>query len=544
MKSRLRLLLIVLVPLAAVVVLALVLPGLLAPAPTPGGTPAFSTDTPRPTATTTPTPSDTPTPTLTPPPTRTPTGTPTPTRTATATPAIWLAPCQLGHQVTARCGTFAVPENRADPNSRTIDLHVAVIKATYPDAKQEPIFFISGLPGGAATEDFVWTVSALPELHLEHDFVLVDRRGAGGSHPLLCPDDPPNVFELTAEQIDLVYAPWAQGCLAKIDGDARYYTTDVAMDDLDDVRAALGYDRIHLWGDAYGATAIQYYLLQHGDRVRTATLTGAALLGTHAQEQWPRTRQDALEALFAACAADAACSAAFPKLQTEVEAVLDQLDSGPVSVSVVDPQTRRSVSISFTRNALHAVVTQMLLDTAQARTLPRLIHQAYGRRYAGLAQAYVQVLSASNAMTRIMMRAPVYCYEDWATVSSTVLTRQARGTYFATEELNLALVQQSACQFLPPSPLPEGFAAGISSGLPVLILQGDADPETPPEFVAGAKAALPNSLVVVFPGEAHAMADQTCRFTLFTQFIQQGTTANLDTNCVQALRLPQFDTRR
>lgn len=540
MKSRATLFLLILVPLALVVLLALVLPGMLVPAATPG----VPTDTPRPTATITPTPSDTPTPTLTPPPTRTPTGTPTPTRTATATPMIWLAPCQLGHQVTARCGTFAVPENRADPNSRTIDLRVAVIKATYPDARQEPIFFISGLPTGAATEDFVWTVAALPELHLEHDFVLVDRRGTGGSHPLLCPDDPPNVIELTAEQIGLVYAPWAQGCLGKIDGDVRYYTTDVAMDDLDDVRAALGYDRINLWGDAYGATAIQYYLLQHGDHVRTATLTGAALLGTHAQEQWPRTRQDALEALFAACAADPVCNTAYPKLPAEFEAVLDGLDAGPASVNVVDPQTRRTVSVSFTRNALHAVVTQMLLDTAQARTLPHLIHQAYGRKYTGLAQAYLQILSATNDMTRNMMRAPLYCYEDWAAADSKVLTRQARGTYFATEELNLALVRQSACQFLPPNPLPEGFAAGISSAVPVLILQGYADPETPPEFVAGAEAALPNSLVVAFPGEAHAMADQTCRFTLFTQFIRQGTIEGLDTGCVQALRLPQFDTRR
>lgn len=540
MKSRATLFLLILVPLALVVLLAVFLPGLLAPAATPG----VPTDTPRPTATASLTPSDTPTPTITPPPTRTPTGTPTPTRTATATPMIWLAPCQLGHLVTARCGTFAVPENRADPNSRTIDLRVAVIKATYPDARQEPIFFISGLPTGAATEDFAWTVSALPDLHLEHDFVLVDRRGAGGSHPLLCPDDPPNVFELAAEQIDSVYAPWAQGCLGKIDGDVRYYTTDVAMDDLDDVRAALGYDRIHLWGDAYGATAIQYYLVLHGDHVRTATLTGAALLGTHAQEQWPRTRQDALEALFAACAADAACNTAYPKLPAEFEAVLDQLDAGPVSVNVVDPQTRRAVAISFTRGALHAVVTQMLLDTAQARTLPRLIHQAYGRKYTGLAQAYVQVLSATDDMTRNMMRAPLYCYEDWAAVDSKVLTRQARGTYFATEELNLALVRQSACQFLPPNPLPEGFAAGISSAVPVLVFQGYADPETPPEFVAGAEAALPNSLVVAFPGEAHAMADQTCRFTLFTQFIRQGTIEGLDTGCVQALRLPQFDTRR
>ena len=66
----------------------------------------------------------------------------------------------------------------------------------------------------------------------------------------------------------------------------QFYTTSEAMDDLDDVREALGYDKINLVGYSYGATAAQYYLRQHEEHVRTMTLGGGSLLDVPVFELW------------------------------------------------------------------------------------------------------------------------------------------------------------------------------------------------------------------------------------------------------------------
>src|SRR2546429_6378996 len=58
--------------------------------------------------------------------------------------------------------------------------------------------------------------------------------------------------------------------------DLTKYTTSIAMDDLDDVRAWLGYDRINLFGASYGTQAVLVYMRQHPEHVRSAILLAVA----------------------------------------------------------------------------------------------------------------------------------------------------------------------------------------------------------------------------------------------------------------------------
>src|SRR5690242_15245670 len=91
-----------------------------------------------------------------------------------------MTPCTIG-SAAAVCGTLSVPEDRATPAGRTIDLRVAVLPATGPTVRADPVVFLDGGPGGAATEDFGWIADVMAALHVDHDFVLVDQRGTGGS---------------------------------------------------------------------------------------------------------------------------------------------------------------------------------------------------------------------------------------------------------------------------------------------------------------------------------------------------------------------------
>ncbi len=58
------------------------------------------------------------------------------------------------------------------------------------------------------------------------------------------------------------------------DSDLRQYTTSIAVRDLDDVRRALGYQRINLFGNSYGTRVAQHYARRYPKATRTLILDG------------------------------------------------------------------------------------------------------------------------------------------------------------------------------------------------------------------------------------------------------------------------------
>jgi pimeloyl-ACP methyl ester carboxylesterase len=219
-----------------------------------------------------------------------------------------------------------VYENREAHSGRMISLNVAVIKAQSPDPAPDPIFYLAGGPGDAATAD--GARQQFPSsLSYNHDLVFVDQRGTGGSNRVLIPSDSPDLSGMTPEEADAAARAWVEKPLSEIDMDPQYYTTSVAMDDLDEVRQALGYDKIDLVGYSYGATAAQYYLRQHEEHVRTVFLGVGSLLDVPVFELWAHSSQRVFDLIFDRCQAETACKSAFPNLLDEFNALMERLAS-------------------------------------------------------------------------------------------------------------------------------------------------------------------------------------------------------------------------
>ena len=188
-------------------------------------------------------------------------------------------PCVV-QGIDARCGTFVVPENRTKPNGRTIGLHVVVLPAFSKPARKDAVTYLAGGPGEAATEQAADLSRQLSALNLYRDILLVDQRGTGRSSP--------------------------DG------GDVTQYGTRMAMDDLDAVRAALGYRQLDVIGSSYGATAAQVYLKLHPSSVRTLILSGATAIDVPFFDRYAVNAQRALDQLANLCASDPDCRKAFP----------------------------------------------------------------------------------------------------------------------------------------------------------------------------------------------------------------------------------------
>lgn len=465
--------------------------------------------------------------------------------TAVTQPPILLAgtpmtACVIGG-VLAACGTLPVPEDRSNTRSRQIRLKVAVIPAISPVPKADPLFVLDGGPGGAATEDLGWTATTFLTLHTDRDFVLVDQRGTGGSNRLVAPPSP-DTSGLTEAQAAATVKAWVSGVLATLPGDPRFYTTSVAMDDVDDVRAALGYDLIDLYGASYGATAAQYYLRQHADHVRSVVLDGGSLLDVPLFEHIAPSSQRALNLLFSRCDSDTSCHAAFPNVRSEFEAVLARLRQHSVTTSVIDPQTSKPAVIDlvgFTSGVHVALLTANVMAE-----LPVMIHAAYAGEWDQVAQAALAAGGGSGGDEgSLVMSSIIRCSEAWARFRVDQTTRLGAGSYLRDDEVAIATAQARTCPFLPAGVVPTNDGSAVRSDVAVLLLNGGADPQDPPQNVVDAPKDLPNSLSVVVPGHGHTVGHLGCMPSIVSAFVEAGTATGLDTACVATgVPLPPFVT--
>lgn len=470
------------------------------------------------------------------------TSTPTvsPTETPPQKPSITLRPCTWG-STSAQCGTLRVYENRDARSGRMIDLRVAVIRASSDHPAPDPIFYLAGGPGDAATEDayhqqFPYSLSE------NHDLVFVDQRGTGGSNRVLIPNDQPDLTGLTPEEIDTSVQAWVARVLEEIDMDPRFYTTSLAMDDLDEVREALGYDKINLYGYSYGATAAQYYLRQHEDHVRTMILGGGTLLDIPVFERWATNGQQALDKIFDRCQADTTCQAAFPNIRDEFKALQARLAAQPVTLGN-DSQT---VNVTLTSDVFAATIRNMTKDSKHDPGLPLLVHQAYqANDWNGLTQFFADG-GGPEWWGNQFMEHIIRCSEKWAAFDPEAVSRLSEGSYLKGWDVSLAQNQAFSCKYTPAGETPEGLAPQPGSQVPALIFNGEVDPIGPPENMAGAKALWPNSLAVVLPFAGHSFSDYgtiVCMWSMMDEFIQSGSVEGLHTDCLKTITAPAFATR-
>src|SRR4029453_2052697 len=136
-----------------------------------------------------------------------------------------------------------------------------------------------------------------------------------------------------------VAADGVRRCPERLEAAPRHYTHADALADLDEIRQRLGDRRINLWGGSWGTRAALLYTMTYPQAVRSAVLDGAVSLSM----EFPRTvatqAQRALEALFSACAADAACAAAHADVREQLATLLARLDAGPMRGAVRPPPT-------------------------------------------------------------------------------------------------------------------------------------------------------------------------------------------------------------
>jgi len=451
-----------------------------------------------------------------------------------------LKPCRLsGIDEELLCGKLTVYENRKTRTGRTLDLKVVVLPAFDQKTKAEPLFDLAGGPGAASTEGAPFYAGPGKEYRRRHDVICVDQRGTGQSNRLSIPQEKTPQHYLR-EMYPVDYVKEMRHALEQR-ADLTKYTTSIAMDDLDDVRAWLGYDKINVFGWSYGTRAALVYMRQHPEHVRSAILLCVAPMDLKMPLHHSEAAERALDLLLNECEQDAACHAAFPQIREDWKNTLAQLEKEPARVEYSPPKTRAPTTLRIERDVFAEKIRTWMYGRDKAARIPLIVHHAADGDFAPFLQQAIGPSIPDFVADGMYLSAT--CAEDVPFIDQEEAARLNTGNPFG----NYRVLQQTrACGMWPRGEIPPDFLEPVQSNTPVLIFSGNMDPITPPKYGEEVARHLPNSRHVVIREAGHGpqgLSDPGCLDRIAIEFLDKGDAQNLDVSCVDRMARPPFATK-
>ena len=446
---------------------------------------------------------------------------------------IGLTPCHidlLAEQVL--CGVHDVFADRERQSGARVPIHVAVLPALRRRIERDPLFLMAGGPGQGARGLAPVAARYFREIRRHRDIVLVDLRGTGASGPLQCGaagnDD---AFLKEEDAADL-----ARQCLREIDADPRFYTHQQSLADLNEIRAALGYDRINLWGGSWGTRAALLFALRYPEVTRTVILDGAVALAMGFPRTAAADAQAALVRLIDRCRDDARCRTTFPDPRAEIDRFFQRFSGGKAAVTIRHPRTHAPASGTLSRGVAADILRGALYTPRDAAAVLYLIRQAADGDFAPLLAQLVRTASVTTDDMALGATMAVLCSEDVPSVAAIDFAAEAAGSVFGTTYADVWRARCVAWRAGPP--LPE--SAAITSEVPALILSGGADPVTPPRAGELMTRHFTRHRHVVVPNAAHNASFSGCVPALIAKFLADGHGDGLDVACTSRVAWPAF----
>ncbi len=401
-------------------------------------------------------------------------------------------PSSLGAEGQAyACGDLTVWEDRV-ARGRTIRLHYIRFESTA--ASNNATIYLDGGPGGDG-QNMVQFAAALGEpflggLKVDGDFLVLGQRGTSRSIPFL------DCFEVDCSDL-------------ADQADVRQYNTAANADDVDDLRAALGYEKLNLYGISYGSRLGLEVLRRHGDNVRSAVIEGLV----PAQVVWPAavpaSFNNALTELAESCTAHGECSTAYGNLRTKFSQGLVSLNNAPLSVTIQGSPfdldgftyTYLLFRLMYSKSS-YPWLPLFISDVAARRTdrFDNFLEAAFG---GGGGSATISMGLYNSVVCSELFNPPdPDAFDELNAGVPQSIVDQLGGSWFG-------LMDQCSQWPRAPASLQSQLNQPVTSAVRTLVSSGTIDPITPPGFGDIAAATLSNAEVVVHENSGHGATLQS-----------------------------------
>ncbi len=465
------------------------------------------------------------------------------------TPTFIPAPCpfdgpELGpftpspEEMGFECGYVTVLEEHANPDGPTIRLPVAVLRATSPNAKPDPLFLAQGGPGGSAFEIFTYTVPNTA-IAAERDIVIFNQRGTQYAEPDLFCD------ESIAAADELLGLPPEEGlerslelladCYRRLEAEginlSAYNSLENAAD-VEDIRQALGYEEFNFYGVSYGTLLGLHLMRDYPEHLRSVILDGVVPPNLNFIPKVAQNEDRIFRELFRACNDDPACAADYPNLEGRLLQLVDDLNENPAIIEVIDPETKETVDVYLDGRALLDFFFQTFYLPDMYAIFPKIVADLEAGNYFFVAQ--ILPLFAFDQTFSEGMYYSVICAEDgdFSVADLDMAGLLPPIAEYAPEDMQSYL---DGCTLWPVELLPPEVDDAVSSDIPTLLLSGRFDPVTPPYFAEKAAESLPNAYHVVDPLGSHGVAFGGDCINQIVQDFLNDPDVEPDASCLRAL---------
>jgi pimeloyl-ACP methyl ester carboxylesterase len=461
--------------------------------------------------------------------------------TAASAPAIELQDCRISAgpglpSIAARCGDFARPLDPSGNSPGTITLRIAVVPALSLEPARDPLVPIAGGPGSSSIRFYAGWAQAFERVRRERDILLVDQRGTGESAPMTC-DANDDIVEGDYSAEDTLRA--VADCLARLPHDPRFFTTSIAVQDLEAVRSALGYESLNLYGSSYGTRVAQHFARRYPGSTRTVIVDGVVAPQVPLGPEIATESQRAMDRVLDRCAADPACGARFPEIGEEFQRLRELLDDGSVTLTIADPVTGAQESVDFGREHMAVAFRLLLYDARTIALIPLLIHEAANGNLAPLAAQFQMAAESMAESLNIGMHNAVMCTEDVPFIDfGAVDVAALDASYLGPLQLETI---RTMCSVWPQGPMDDDLLVPLATDTPVLLLSGDADPITPPRYAELAAVDLSKAWLLTGTNQGHGLGAVGCMPSVIARFVDAMALEDGAADCLgDAFAMPFF----
>jgi pimeloyl-ACP methyl ester carboxylesterase len=410
------------------------------------------------------------------------------------TPSAASAACPDG----AQCATLTVPLDHSGATPGTLSLAYAKLPAT--GARTGTIVFLSGGPGQSAIPLTRPVAKLLKPLRSRYDIVAVDQRGTGASGAVDC------TVESTSE---------VAACAAKLGDRRALWNTPETAKDLEDLRGALGVDKLTLLGVSYGTKVASEYARRYP--ASTAALVLDSPTPVDGLDAYDQLRTLGTPRVLKEVCYPGACSKTVTDADAALAAAVERLQRGSIRGPLVSSRGRVK-TVGVTEEDLYSALSASDLSPTLRAGLPAAIASLAENDAAPL--LHLTALEGSSSgdaddinTARLLATSCIEGRLPWAPESPVASREDAVKAFLTTHQdafapfspgtvLSASLV--GLCQNWPPTPKPEGVAY-LGPDVPVLVLSGRADLRTPLEDARRTALQYPNAKVLAVPGAGHSV---------------------------------------
>jgi pimeloyl-ACP methyl ester carboxylesterase len=428
----------------------------------------------------------------------------------------------------ARCGTMVRPLDPSGIEPGEIELRVAVVPALNLSPQPDPLVPIAGGPGQGSVQFYTAYSSVFEAVRRNRDILLIDQRGTGKSATMDCEYDDDIIEGEYSIELTIKYT---QLCLDELPYDARFFTTSVAVTDMEAVRVALGYPALNLYGISYGTRVAQHFARRYPDSTRTIIIDGVVPPQVSLGPEIATESQKAIDKILTRCVEDEACNERFPNITEDFKRVVAELRESPVAIDVPHPSTGRPEAVDFGEAEFAGAIRLLAYHPHSIALIPLLVNEAGQGNFVPLGSQFMMTMIAMMDALALGMHNSVMCTEDVPFYDHSAIDFDAiDASYMGAFQIEAL---EAICSVWPSGPIDDEFKAPLSTNLPVLLLSGDADPITPPHYADLASVNFENAAHLIGKDQGHGQISVGCMPRLIADFIDSADPASVDAECME-----------